>query len=117
MDGLAAFVRLLGLVARTQLTLSQIDARIPEAHVLRRTVPTPWAAKGAVMRAVFEAAGDRASTPPTGSGSSPTDGSWVLVLPDPDGGRHPPVGRGARRATPRRPCWSLGRVVEEAAGG
>ena len=33
-DGTAAFVRLLGLVARTQLTLSQIDARIPQAHVL-----------------------------------------------------------------------------------
>src|SRR5213078_834970 len=28
-DGIAAFVRLLGLVARTRLTLSQIDARIP----------------------------------------------------------------------------------------
>ena len=32
-DGIAAFVRLLGLVARTRLTLSQIDARIP----VRRT--------------------------------------------------------------------------------
>ena len=29
LDGIAAFARLLGLVARTQLTLSQIDARIP----------------------------------------------------------------------------------------
>ena len=33
-DGLAAFVRLLGLVARTRLTLSQIDARSPVAHML-----------------------------------------------------------------------------------
>ena len=45
-DGIAAFVRLLGLVARTRLTLSQIDARIPAAHLLNRSMPTPWAAKG-----------------------------------------------------------------------
>ena len=49
-DGIAAFVRLLGLVARTRLTLSQIDARIPVAHLLKRSMPTPWAAKGSVMR-------------------------------------------------------------------
>lgn len=54
-DGSAAFVRLLGLVARTQLTLSQIDARIPRAHVLRRDLATPWAVKGLVMRRVVEA--------------------------------------------------------------
>ncbi|MEP7026534.1 MAG: sugar phosphate nucleotidyltransferase, partial [Actinomycetota bacterium] len=36
-DGIAAFVRLLGLVARTRLTLSQIDARIPAAHLLKRS--------------------------------------------------------------------------------
>src|SRR4051794_13248507 len=34
LDGIAAFVRLLGLVARTKLTLSEIDARIPIANVL-----------------------------------------------------------------------------------
>ena len=58
-DGIAAFARLLGLVARTRLTLSQIDARIPVAHLLKRSMPTPWAAKGSVMRTVVEAAGDR----------------------------------------------------------
>src|SRR5664280_1834792 len=52
-DGLAAFVRLCGLVARTKLTLSAIDSRIPQAHVLRRALPTPWAAKGLVMRSVI----------------------------------------------------------------
>lgn len=73
-DGAAAFVRLIGLVARTQLTLSQIDARIPRAHVLRRDLATPWAVKGLVMRRVVEAAGSAAWTPPTASGwSRPTD--------------------------------------------
>ncbi|MCW2499843.1 MAG: mannose-phosphate guanyltransferase [Frankiales bacterium] len=82
-DGLAAFVRLLGLVARTQLTLSQIDARIPQAHVVRRSVPTPWAAKGSVMRRVVEAAGDREVDTTDGVRVVEADGSWVLVLPDP----------------------------------
>ena len=82
-DGIAAFVRLLGLVARTRLSLSQIDARIPRAHVVRRSVPTPWAAKGAVMRRVLEAAGTRLVDTTDGVRVVERDGSWTLVLPDP----------------------------------
>ncbi|HXR43015.1 MAG TPA: mannose-1-phosphate guanyltransferase [Acidothermaceae bacterium] len=82
-DGIASFVRLTGLVARTKLTLSQIDARIPQAHVLRRSVATPWAAKGMVMRSVVEAAGDRALDTTDGVRVVEDDGRWVLVLPDP----------------------------------
>jgi mannose-1-phosphate guanylyltransferase/phosphomannomutase len=82
-DGFAAFVRLLGLVARTQLTLSQIDARIPRTHVLRRDVPTPWAHKGQVMRAVLEATNGRAVDTTDGVRVVEPDGRWVLVLPDP----------------------------------
>jgi mannose-1-phosphate guanylyltransferase/phosphomannomutase len=82
-DGLAAVIRLLGLVARTRLTLSQIDERIPEAHLLRRSVPTPWAAKGSVMRHVVEAAGDRRIDTTDGVRVVEDDGRWVLVIPDP----------------------------------
>ena len=82
-DGIAAFVRLLGLVARTQLTVSQIDARIPQAHVVRRAVPTPWAAKGSVMRQVVEAAGSRHVDTTDGVRVVEADGRWALVLPDP----------------------------------
>lgn len=82
-DGSAAFVRLLGLVARTQLTLSQIDARIPLAHVLRRDLATPWAVKGLVMRRVVEAAGDRDVDTTDGVRVVEADGRWVMVLPDP----------------------------------
>ncbi|WP_067471897.1 mannose-1-phosphate guanyltransferase [Actinomadura hibisca] len=82
-DGIAAFVRLVGLVARTRLTLSQIDRRIPEAHLLRRSVPTPWAAKGGVMRTVVEAAGNRTLDTTDGVRVVEDDGRWVLVLPDP----------------------------------
>jgi mannose-1-phosphate guanylyltransferase/phosphomannomutase len=83
LDGIAAFARLLGLVARTRLTLSQIDARIPQAHLLRRSLPTPWVAKGSVMRTVVEAAGDREVDTTDGVRIVEPDGGWVLVLPDP----------------------------------
>jgi mannose-1-phosphate guanylyltransferase/phosphomannomutase len=83
LDGIAAFVRLLGLVARARLTLSQIDARIPRAHLLKRSMPTPWAAKGSVMRTVMEAAADREVDTTDGVRVVEPDGGWVLVLPDP----------------------------------
>ena len=81
-DPFAAFARLLGLVARTQLTLSRIDARIPQAYVLRRDVHTPWALKGQVMRAVMEAAADREVDTLDGV-RVVEDVGWALVLPDP----------------------------------
>ena len=83
LDGIAAFVRLLGLVARTRLTLSQIDARIPRSHLLKRSMPTPWAAKGSVMRTVMEAAAGREVDTTDGVRVVEPDGGWVLVLPDP----------------------------------
>jgi mannose-1-phosphate guanylyltransferase / phosphomannomutase len=82
-DGLAAFTQLIGLVARTRLTMSQIEARIPEANLLRRSMPTPWAAKGMVMRTVVEAAGDRELDTTDGVRVIEPGQGWVLVLPDP----------------------------------
>ena len=82
-DGIAAFAQLLGLVARTRLTLSQIQARIPEASLLKRSMPTPWAAKGMVMRTVVEAAGDKEIDTTDGVRVIEPDRGWILVLPDP----------------------------------
>src|SRR6516164_9790858 len=84
LDGIAAFVRLLGLVARTRMSLSQIDARIPRAYLLRRSMPTPWAAKGSIMRTVVEAAAEREMDTTDGVRVVEPDGGWVLVLPDPE---------------------------------
>ncbi len=81
-DAIAAFVRLLGLLARTRLSLSQVDARIPDAHVLRGSVAVPWAAKGTVMRAVATAAADHAIDTTDGVRVVFGDNSWVLVRPD-----------------------------------
>jgi mannose-1-phosphate guanylyltransferase / phosphomannomutase len=82
-DGIAAFAQLLGLVARTRLTLSQIKVRIPEANLLKRSMPTPWAAKGMVMRTVVEAAGERDIDTTDGVRVVEPDRGWILVLPDP----------------------------------
>jgi mannose-1-phosphate guanylyltransferase / phosphomannomutase len=82
-DPFAAFVRLLGLVARTRLTVSAIDARIPRSFVTNRDVPTPWARKGQVMRSVLEVAGDRFVDTTDGVRVVEPDGRWCLVLPDP----------------------------------
>src|SRR6266566_4491416 len=81
LDGIAAFARLLGLVARTRLTLSQIDARIPRAHLLRRSMPTPWAAKGSVMRTVVADAGTHlwAEGPDADSAQALLD-EWATVV-------------------------------------
>jgi len=81
-DALAAFVRLVGLVARTRLSLSQIDARIPPAFVRRRDVAVPWAAKGTVMRAVMEAANGRELDTTDGVRVVYEPRRWALVLPD-----------------------------------
>ncbi len=83
LDGVAAMVRLAGLVARTKLSLSDIDGRIPQQHLVRRLVPTPWAAKGAVMRSIVEAAGTREIDTTEGVRVVEADGRWALVLPDP----------------------------------
>jgi mannose-1-phosphate guanylyltransferase / phosphomannomutase len=82
-DGIAAFARLLGLVARARLTLSQIDARIPAACLLKRSLPTPWAAKGSVMRTVAEAAGEREVDTTDGVRVIEPGSGWILALPDP----------------------------------
>ena len=113
-DGIAAFIRLLGLVARTRLTLSQIDHRIPEAHLLKRSVPTPWAAKGSVMRHVVEAAGDRVIDTTDGVRVIEDDASWILVLPDPSEAVTHLWAEGADRDSAQDLLEDWARVVEGA---
>lgn len=94
-------------MARTQLTLSQIDARIPRAHVLKRDLATPWAVKGLVMRRVVEAAGDRFVDTTDGVRVVETDGRWVMVLPDPaEAVTH--LWAEGPTTRPRRPCSTSG---------
>lgn len=81
-DAIAAFVRLIGLVARTRMPLSEIDAGIPPAQVLRRSIRVPWAVKGAAMRAVAEVAAPHVIDTTDGVRVLLDAHTWVLVLPD-----------------------------------
>ena len=96
-DGIAAFARLLGLVARTRLTLSQIDARIPVAHLLKRSMPTPVGGQG--QRDADRGRGGRRPhhrhhrRGPGGRAGRGLDPGAAR----PVGRRHAPVGRGRRR--------------------
>ncbi len=80
-DGIAAFVRVLGLVARTKLTLSAIDRRIPKAHLLKAAVHVPWARRGAVMRMLAEHAEGRLVPTVEGIRVIEPDGAWALAIP------------------------------------
>jgi mannose-1-phosphate guanylyltransferase/phosphomannomutase len=85
-DGVACFIWLLALLSRSERSLSEILASAPEMAVLHRSISTPWAVKGAVMREVMSAVdGDETLTAETIDGVRviQEDGSWVLVLPDP----------------------------------
>lgn len=81
-DAVATTIALLGLVARTNLALSAIDARIPRTVSVRHAVATPWAAKGTVMRALQEQAGGRGLDLTDGVRVVEDDGSWCLAIPD-----------------------------------
>ncbi len=82
-DAIATTYALLGWVARTQLSLSAIDARIPRTASVRERVDTPWRLKAAVLREVGERAGERSVDTMDGVRITESDGSWCLVLPDP----------------------------------
>lgn len=82
LDAVSTFVRLAGLVARTRMPLSQIDARIPQAFVEHRAVSVPWANKGAVMRAVVERTEGHEVDITDGVRLVLAQRRWMLVLPD-----------------------------------
>ena len=82
-DGMAAFAKMLELLARTGMLLSKVVASLPRAHVAHETVPTPWEQKGLVMRTLVEQA-DTDLVLVDGVKIPHGDG-WALALPDPEG--------------------------------
>ncbi|MEA2828132.1 MAG: mannose-phosphate guanylyltransferase / phosphomannomutase [Actinomycetota bacterium] len=83
-DATAALVKLLELLARSELRLSKVVSGLPRVHVARESVVTPWEQKGLVMRRVVEQAKDRQVVLVDGVKVIEGDGAWALVLPDPD---------------------------------
>jgi mannose-1-phosphate guanylyltransferase/phosphomannomutase len=82
-DGIAAFCTLHELVAKSETSLGERLAGLPDSNVVHHTVPTAWDRKGAVMRRV---AGDHSA-----DRTEETEGlkmfhgdEWALVIPDPE---------------------------------
>ena len=82
-DAAAALTHLLGLLAATGQKLSKVVASLPEAHVVREDVVTPWEMKGVVMRTLVERTTGRQQVLVDGVKVLHDDG-WALVLPDPE---------------------------------
>ena len=83
-DAVAAFMMLLSLMGDTELTLSQLNSRIPTTYVLSRSVTVPWHERAAAMRAVRVAAENLEIDTLDGIRVSEADGTWCLVLPEED---------------------------------
>lgn len=83
-DAISALMMLLSLMADTDLSLSQLNARIPATSVIARTVTVPWHRRAGAMRAVrLHAEGTEVDTL-DGIRVVHDDSSWCLVLPEDD---------------------------------
>jgi mannose-1-phosphate guanylyltransferase/phosphomannomutase len=76
-------VKTLELLARRDVLLSTVVAELPDRHMVRESVITPWEQKGTVMRTLMERSGDREVVLVDGV-KVQHDGGWVLAWPDPD---------------------------------
>jgi mannose-1-phosphate guanylyltransferase / phosphomannomutase len=73
---------LLSLMATTELSLSQLNARIPATTVISRSIAVPWLRRGAAMRCVRQHAEGADLDTLDGIRVLEPDGSWCLVLPE-----------------------------------
>lgn len=53
-DGMYTACRILEMIARTGLQLSELDRTLPKRHQATTAVPCPWEARGTVMRRAME---------------------------------------------------------------
>jgi mannose-1-phosphate guanylyltransferase/phosphomannomutase len=82
-DGAAAFLKVLDLLALRGSAFSELVSKVPPIFMTHEQVVTPWEAKGAVMRSLVEQN--------TGRDIELVDGvkiyhdrGWALLLPDPE---------------------------------
>jgi mannose-1-phosphate guanylyltransferase/phosphomannomutase len=81
-DAVMSLAKLLELLAGSRATLAEVADRVPPTHVVRIDVPTPWEAKGTVMRRLVERLdGERTLT--IDGVKVYRDRDWALVVPHP----------------------------------
>lgn len=83
-DGLFAIVKLMELLARAKIPLSEIRRSLPRSAMANHKVPCRWESKGKVMRILNEQYAERAQDNIDGI-KIDLGPEWVLILPDPDG--------------------------------
>jgi mannose-1-phosphate guanylyltransferase / phosphomannomutase len=84
-DAVVALGKLLELTARLDRRLENVVEELPAVHLVRRDIPTPWEAKGTVMRRVIEWAQAGGGDIMTIDGVKFYRGEdWVLVVPHPE---------------------------------
>ncbi len=81
-DAAAAFVKVLELLARHDVRLSEVVDDLPRPHIAHETVVTPWEQKGMVMRTLVERTDPERLVLVDGVKVLHDDG-WALALPDP----------------------------------
>ncbi len=82
-DAAATLVKTLELLAKRDVRLSEVVDELPDQHLVRESVVTPWEQKGTVMRTLMERSGDREVVLVDGV-KVRHDGGWVLAWPDPE---------------------------------
>jgi mannose-1-phosphate guanylyltransferase/phosphomannomutase len=82
-DATAAFVNLLELLARCDVSLSDVVAALPEVHTAHDTVGTAFEDKGALMRKLVEQMKDEDVLLVDGVKVN-HGAAWALMLPDPE---------------------------------
>lgn len=82
-DGSYALAKLLAMLQKTGLRMSDVAAEIPNFQLAYEQVRCPWENKGSVMRRISEETREQGERVELVDGIKIFDGDgWVLVLPD-----------------------------------
>src|SRR5207244_7508641 len=81
-DGLMSLVKLLELLSKVGVSLTEVIDRLPPAHLATLEVPVPWEAKGTVMRRLLERMEGQQVLTIDGVKTFRGD-DWALVVPHP----------------------------------
>ncbi len=82
-DGMFSIVKILEMLAKSNLTLRKLQAQLPKRSLVVVQAPCPWEAKGKVMRRLHEDSQGENRLLVDGVRINFED-AWVLVLPDRD---------------------------------